>query len=167
MSNMTYSHDGAQNKKKNLHQRNLLNVLTKIIFEKIVKSEIAKVFEIISNFENFEKLLPNFYPSIIIKSIRDESSLVAEHLKLDNKEFVIMAKHFSDPPHKHEMRVVGGDIKGSYIIEKLITIESKVKITVEAEINTSKRFGNILKNKNYDNALQSLYDEFVSVIEKS
>jgi len=164
---MTYSHDGAQNKKKNLHQRNLLNVLTKIIFEKIVKSEIAKVFEIISNFENFEKLLPNFYPSIIIKSIRDESSLVAEHLKLDNKEFVIMAKHFSDPPHKHEMRVVGGDIKGSYIIEKLITIESKVKITVEAEINTSKRFGNILKNKNYDNALQSLYDEFVSVIEKS
>jgi len=164
---MTYSHDGAQNKKKNLHQRNLLNVLTKIIFEKIVKSEISKAFEIISNFENFEKLLPNFYPSIIIKSIRDESSLVAEHLKLDNKEFVIMAKHFSDPPHKHEMRVVGGDIKGSYIIEKLITIESKVKITVEAEINTSKRFGNILKNKNYDNALQSLYDEFVSVIEKS
>ena len=66
---MIYSHDGAQNKKKNLRQENLSNALAKIIFEKTVKSEIDKVFEIISNFENFEKLLPNFYPSIIIKSV--------------------------------------------------------------------------------------------------
>ena len=164
---MIYSHDGAQNKKKNLRQENLSNALAKIIFEKTVKSEIDKVFEIISNFENFEKLLPNFYPSIIIKSVRDESSLVAEHLKLNDNEFVIMAKHFSKPPHRHEMRVVGGDIKGSYIIEKLIPLESGVKIIVEAKINVSKRFGSILKNKDYDSALQSLYDEYVSMIEKN
>ena len=90
---MIYSHDGAQNKKKNLRQENLSNALAKIIFEKTVKSEIDKVFEIISNFENFEKLLPNFYPSIIIKSVRDESSLVAEHLKLNDNEFVITVSY--------------------------------------------------------------------------
>ena len=48
---MIYSHDGAQNKKKNLRQENLSNALAKIIFEKTVKSEIDKVFEIISNLE--------------------------------------------------------------------------------------------------------------------
>ena len=42
---MIYSHDGAQNKKKNLRQENLSNALAKIIFEKTVKSEIDKVFE--------------------------------------------------------------------------------------------------------------------------
>jgi coenzyme Q-binding protein COQ10 len=138
--------------------------VTKITFEKIVNSTPVKVFDIISNFENYEKLFPDYYPLIRIKSVRDESSLVVEHLKLHDKEFVIMAKHFNDPPHKHEMRVVGGDIKGSYIIEKIIPFELETKIIVEAEINTGKRFS-ILKNINYEKALENLYDEVVTVIE--
>ena len=83
---------------------------------------------------------------------------------MHDKEFVIMAKHFNDPPHKHEMRVVGGDIKGSYIIEKIISFESQTKIIVEAEINIGKRFS-ILKNADYHKALKNLYDEVVTVIE--
>ena len=140
--------------------------MSKITFEKITSSDPKKVFDIISNFENYEKLFPNYYPSVRIKSVRDESSLVAEHLRLHDKEFVIMAKHFNDPPHRHEMRVVGGDIKGSYIIEKIIPFESGTKITVEAKINTGKRFS-ILKNADYKKALEDLYDEVVSIIETS
>ena len=140
--------------------------MTKITFERTISSDPKKVFDVISNFENYEKLLPNYYPLVRIKSVRDESSLVAEHLKLHDKEFVIMAKHFSDPPYRHEMRVVGGDIKGSYIIEKIIPFESQTKIIVEAEINTGKRFS-ILKNTDYEKALEDLYDEVVTVIESS
>jgi len=141
--------------------------LIKITFEKTVKSDPNKVFEILSNFENFEKLLPDYYPSIHIKSVRGESSLVSEHLKLHDKEFVIMAKHFNDAPHTHEMRVVGGDIKGSYIIERIFPIESETKIVVEAKINTGKRFGGILKDDHYNTALKDLYDEIISIIEKN
>jgi len=140
--------------------------LIKITFERTIRSDPKKVFDIISNFENYERLFPDYYPSVRIKSVRDESSLVAEHLRLHNKEFVIMAKHFNDPPHRHEMRVVGGDIKGSYIIEKIIPFESQTKIIVEAEINTGKRFS-ILKNTDYEKALEDLYDEVVTVIESS
>ena len=129
--------------------------MTKVYFEKIIKSDPNKVFNIISNFENFSKLLPDYYPSIQIKSVRDHSSLVAEHLKLYDKEFVIMAKHFNQAPHKHEMRVVGGDIKGSYIIEKIIPFESQTKISVEAKIDTGKRFS-IIKNTDYEKALEDL-----------
>ena len=138
--------------------------MTKISFEKTVKSDPDRVFDIVSNFENFNRLLPDYYPSIQIKSVRDESSLVAEHLKLHDKEFVIMAKHFSQPPYKHEMRVVGGDIKGSYIIEKIIPFESKTKIVVDAKIDTGKRFS-IMKNDDYEKALEDLYNEFITVIE--
>ena len=138
--------------------------MAKIIFEKTVKSDPDRVFDIISNFENFNRLLPDYYPSIQIKSVRDESSLVAEHLKLHDKEFVIMAKHFSQPPYKHEMRVVGGDIKGSYIIEKIIPFESKTKIVVDAKIDTGKRFS-VMKNDDYEKALEDLYNEFITVIE--
>ena len=138
--------------------------MIKITFERTIRSDPKKVFDIISNFENYERLFPDYYPSVRIKSVRDESSLVAEHLRLHDKEFVIMAKHFNDPPHRHEMRVVGGDIKGSYIIEKIIPFETQTRIIVEAEINTGKRFS-ILKNTDYEKALQDLYDEVVTVIE--
>ena len=141
--------------------------MIKITFEKISKSNPDRVFNVISNFENFEKLLPNYYSSIHIKSVRDKSSLVSEHLKLHDKEFVIMAKHFNEQPYRHEMRVVGGDIKGSYIIEKIIPLEAETKIIVEAEINIRKRFGYILKNNKYVEALESLYDEIIYVIENS
>ena len=138
--------------------------MIKITFERTIRSDPKKVFDIISNFENYERLFPDYYPSVRIKSVRDESSLVAEHLRLHDKEFVIMAKHFNDPPHRHEMRVVGGDIKGSYIIEKIIPFETQTRIIVEAEINTGKRFS-ILKNTDYHKALENLYDEVVTVIE--
>ena len=140
--------------------------MIKITFERTIRSDPKKVFDIISNFENYERLFPDYYPSVRIKSVRDESSLVAEHLRLHDKEFVIMAKHFNDPPHRHEMRVVGGDIKGSYIIEKIIPFETQTRIIVEAEINTGKRFS-ILKNADYKKALEDLYDEVVSIIETS
>ena len=89
--------------------------MLKISFEREINADIEKSFDIITNFENFQKLFPEFYPSILIKSVRDESSLVAEHLKLHDSEFIIMSKHFFSRPHTHEMRVVGGDIKGSSI----------------------------------------------------
>ena len=91
--------------------------MLKISFEREINADIVKAFDIISNFENFQKLFPDFYPSILIKSVRDDSSLVAEHLKLHDTEFIIMAKHFTSKPHSHEMRIVGGDIKGSSINE--------------------------------------------------
>ena len=111
--------------------------MNKITFEKSIRTDQKKIFDIVTNFEDFERLLPEFYPSIVIKSIRDESSLVSEHLKLADKEFVIMAKHFSLPPERHVMRVVGGDIKGSYIKERFVRTAHGTKIIVEAELNLS------------------------------
>ena len=56
--------------------------MSKITFEKIINADVEKVLSVLTNFENFEKILPEFYSSITVKSIRDESSLVLEHLHL-------------------------------------------------------------------------------------
>ncbi len=145
--------------------------MSKISFEKIINSDITKTFKILTDFENFEKLLPEFYSSISVKSIRNESSLVAEHLHLLGNEFVIMAKHFSEPPNKHQMRVVGGDIKGSFITESIIPLNvndklnPQTKIIVDAEIKTPKGLKNTFKKQNYSNELENLYQKFVDIIE--
>ncbi|MDC0168199.1 SRPBCC family protein [Candidatus Nitrosopelagicus sp.] len=139
--------------------------MLKIYFEQEINADIEKAFDIITNFENFQKLFPEFYPSILIKSVRDESSLVAEHLKLHDTEFIIMSKHFTSKPHSHEMRVIGGDIKGSNINEIFSFDNGKTVLKVNAELDVkSSRFS---KKNPYEESLKSLYDVMIKEIEKS
>jgi len=139
--------------------------MLKISFEREINADIEKSFDIITNFENFQKLFPEFYPSILIKSVRDESSLVAEHLKLHDTEFIIMSKHFFSHPNIHEMRVVGGDIKGSSINESFSFDDGKTILKVNAELDVkSSRFS---KNNPYGVSLNNLYDKMILEIEKS
>ena len=139
--------------------------MLKISFEREINADIEKSFDIITNFENFQKLFPEFYPSILIKSVRDESSLVAEHLKLHDSEFIIMSKHFFSRPHTREMRVVGGDIKGSSINEIFSSDDGKTTLKVIAELDVkSSRFS---KSNPYKDSLNKLYDKMISEIEKS
>ena len=139
--------------------------MLKISFEREINADIEKSFDIITNFENFQKLFTEFCPSILIKSVRDESSLVAEHLKLHDSEFIIMSKHFFSRPHTHEMRVVGGDIKGSSINEIFSSDDGKtiLKVIVELDVKSS-RFS---KSNPYKDSLNKLYDKMISEIEKS
>ena len=139
--------------------------MLKISFKREINSDLEKAFDIISNFENFQKLFPDFYPSILIKSVRDDSSLVAEHLKLHDTEFIIMAKHFTLKPHSHEMRIVGGDIKGSSINEIFSFDNGKTSLKVNAELDVkSSRFS---KKNPYEKSLNNLYDAMIKEIEKS
>ena len=139
--------------------------MLKISFEREINADIEKAFDIITNFENFEKLFPEFYPSILIKSVRDESSLVAEHLKLHDTEFIIMSKHFFSRPNTHVMRVVGGDIKGSSINESFSADDGKTILKVNAELDVkSSRFS---KKNPYQDSLNNLYDKMILEIEKS
>ena len=139
--------------------------MLKISFQREINADIEKSFEIISNFENFQKLFPDFYPSILIKSVRDESSLVAEHLKLHDSEFIIKAKHFTSKPHSHEMRVVGGDLKGSSINEIFSFDNGKTSLKVNAELDVKpSRFS---KKNPYEESLNNLYDVMIKEIEKS
>ena len=139
--------------------------MLKISFEREINADIEKAFDIITNFENFEKLFSDFYPSILIKSVRDESSLVAEHLKLHDTEFIIMSKHFLSRPNTHVMRVVGGDIKGSSINESFSADNGKTILKVTAELDVkSSRFS---KKNPYGDSLNNLYDKMILEIEKS
>tara|TARA_Y100000590_G_C15307804_1_gene858946 strand:- start:83 stop:502 length:420 start_codon:yes stop_codon:yes gene_type:complete len=138
--------------------------MLKVSFEREINADIEKAFDVITNFENFQNLFPEFYPSILIKSVRDESSLVAEHLKLHDKEFIIMSKHFFSKPNTHEMRVVGGDIKGSSINEIFSFEDGKTKLKVIAELDI--KYSRFSKKNPYGAALENLYDVMITEIKK-
>ena len=82
-----------------------------------------------------------------------------------------MAKHFIERPNQHQMRVIGGDIKGSYITESITPIKgsnssnSQTKLIVNAEIKIPRGLKDTFKKLNYCSDLENLYQKFVDVIE--
>ena len=90
---------------------------------------------------------------------------MAEHLKLHDTEFIIMSKHFTSKPTSHEMRVIGGDIKGSNINEIFSFENGKTLLKVTAELDVkSSRFS---KKNPYGESLENLYDAMIKETETS
>ena len=135
--------------------------------EKTVKADREKVFDIFSNYELFTKIIPEYYSSITQRSLRGNVSIVAEHLKLLDEEFVIMTKHIITPYDSHESIVVGGDVKGSYIKENFTSKENGTLLQVEAEIKlkSCKKLMNYFKGKNFDRALDDMMNKLIAIAE--
>ena len=77
-------------------------------------------------------MMPKYYPSIRVGSVRDNVAIVEEHLKLGNKEMVMTTKHVSKYPESHDVFVLGGDAKGSHISEIYEKAEQGTKLTITA-----------------------------------
>jgi len=141
--------------------------LSKINFEKIVKAERAKVFNIVANYEQFQKILPTYFPSIRIRSTRGNIAVVEEHIKIAGREFIMMTKHVTKFPETHEVFVIGGDAKGSHIVEQFDSIQGGTKIIVDADLKLSgflKIAAFFGKNKIKKN-LTKIMDEFANIAE--
>ena len=141
--------------------------MPKINFEKITKAERNKVFDITTNYEQFEKRLPEYFPSIRIRSTRGNISVVEEHVRISGREFVMMAKHVTQYPKIHEVFVIGGDAKGSHIIERYESIQGGTKITVEADLKL-RGFLKILvffEKDKIKNGFIKIMDEFARLAE--
>ncbi|MGI0057474.1 MAG: polyketide cyclase [Nitrosarchaeum sp.] len=107
--------------------------MAKIVFEKIIKSDRKKVFEFATNYENFQKILPQYYPSIRTISVRGNVSVVEEHLVIGGRELVMMVKHVIDEPILHELFVIGGDAKGTHITNRYEQLANGTKLILEVE----------------------------------
>jgi len=125
------------------------------------------VFDIFSNFENYQKLLPQHFPSVRVRSIRNNVAVVEEYLNLGNKELLIMAKHVSDNPVSHEVFVIGGDIKGSYFKQQFIEFENTTKVIFDIDLKLKGKslVSSMLKKNNYEQDYSKILDDFVKIIE--
>jgi len=135
--------------------------------ERIINAERESVFEIFSNFENYPKLFPQHFPSIRVRSIRNNVSVVEEYLNLGDKEFLIMAKHVSDAPVSHDVFVIGGAVKGSVFKEKFLELENGTKIIVEVnlKIKGKLKISSWFGKDTYEQDYGKILDDFVKISE--
>jgi len=132
-----------------------------------VNAQRETVYEILSNFDNYQKLLPQHFPSVRVRSVRGNISVVEEHMNLGDLELVIMAKHVTKEPVLHEVFVIGGDAKGSHLKQQFIEVSEGTKIIVDVDLKLkgkmkmSSMFG---KNK-FEQDYAKILDDFAKIAE--
>ena len=135
--------------------------------EKIVDSNRDDVFEIFSNFENYQRIIPQHFPSVRIRSMRGNVSVVEEHLILGELELLIMAKHVSQKPFLHEIFVIGGDAKGTRIKQEFIELEKGTKILVDVDLKFKGRMkiSAMFGKNNFKEDYDKMLDNFIKIAE--
>ena len=140
--------------------------MPKFSLEKIVGAKKETVFNVLSNYENYQKLIPQHFPSVRVRSVRGNVSVVEEHLNLGDKELVVMAKHVTKEPVLHEIFIIGGDAKGSYIKQQFIEIPEGTKIIVDVDLKLGKiKMANMFRKNNLEENYSKILDDFAKIAE--
>lgn len=141
--------------------------MSEFTLERIVNTKRKVVFEILSNYENYQKLIPQHFPSIRVRSIRGNVAVVEEHLNLGGEEMVIMSKHVSQEPALHEIFVIGGDAKGSHIKQQFIEHPegTKILIDVNLKLKGKMKIGQLFGKKKYEDGYSKIIDDFLKIAE--
>lgn len=141
--------------------------MPKFSLEKIVNANRDTVFQIFSNYEHYQKLVPQHFPSIRVRSIRGNVSVVEEHLIFGNIELLIMAKHVIDEPVLHDVFVIGGDVKGSHIKQEFIELEKGTKVLVDVDLKFRGKLmiSNIFGRRDFKEDYSNILDDFVKIAE--
>jgi len=139
--------------------------LAKVKFEKFTNATREKIFEIATNYESFQKNLPQFFPSIRVVSVRPNTTLAEEHLKLAGKELLVMAKHVIDEPAIHETFFVGGDAKGTHITEEYEQTPKGTRIVVTVDFKGSVRLTRISGKSKFEEEFSRIMDELILIAE--
>ncbi|KAF6247633.1 polyketide cyclase [Nitrosopumilus sp. b3] len=141
--------------------------MPKFSLERIIDAKRESVFKIFSEYENYPKFFPKHFPSIRVRSVRNNVSVVEEYLRLGDKEFLIMAKHVSDSPVSHEVFVIGGDAKGSIFKEKFLELETGTKVMVEVDfkIKGKLKISSLFGKNIFENDYAKILDDFVKIAE--
>jgi len=141
--------------------------LPKFSIDKIVHAQRSSVFEIFSNFENYQKLFSQHFPSVRVRSIRNDMAVVEEHLILGDKELVMMTKHVSQSPFLHEVFVIGGDAKGSQIKEQFLDHSdgTKILIDVDLKLKAKMKISELFAKNNLQENYSKIIADFVKTAE--
>ena len=141
--------------------------MPKFSLEKTINANRDAVFQIFSNYEDYEKLIPQHFPSIRVRSVRGDVSVVEERLVLGDTELLIMAKHVSKKPVLHEVFVIGGDAKGSKIRQEFIQLENGTKILVDVDLKFKgkMKISSMFRKNDFKRDYSKILDDFVKLAE--
>ncbi len=107
--------------------------LARFSSEIIVEAKRDRVYDIFSDYGNYQNIVPQHFPSVRIRSVRGDLAVVEEHINLGSTEMLVMARHVSKKPVLHEVFIIGGDAKGSHIKHEFIELDGYTKVLIDVD----------------------------------
>ncbi len=141
--------------------------MPKFSLEKTVNAKKEIVYELLSNYENYQKLIPQHFPFVRVRSVRGNVSVVEEHMNLGDRELLIMAKHVTEEPVLHEVFIIGGDAKGSHIKQQFIKVSEGTKIIVDVDLKLKgkMKMSSMFGKNTFEQDYAKILDDFVKIAE--
>lgn len=87
-------------------------------FEATIRAGRRLAFGVATDHAGLAAALPGYFASVRTRSSRGGVSVLEERLRIGGEELLMTVRHSSEPLGMHAMSVLGGDIKGSRIVER-------------------------------------------------
>ena len=102
--------------------------------KRTIRAGLAETFDAFADYASYERLLPRYYPSVRVRSVRQDTAVVEQHMNIGERRLVMMAKHVADRPHTHEVFVIGGDAKGTHIRESFAPKGDSTDVQIDVDL---------------------------------
>ena len=119
-----------------------------------------------NNIENFSKLLPKYFTSLIIEKKIKNEIFVEEKIPFLFNSIKVKTKHIIENPNKHEIHILSGPLKKSSFIEyyEPSNLGTEVKIYIKLHFNGVFKILYPLTNF-IENKINNIMDEFIFACE--
>ena len=124
----------------------------------------ALMYDVITDVENYPKVLPKNILSVKILDRTDNSIIAEEQINEKGIRLTLTVKHSFVPMEKHTIEILDGDAKGTIITQyfDIVQPEGSLKITTDAELELKgiMRFVGFLPASSIQQAVETSLDAF-------
>ncbi len=138
--------------------------MPKFEFEKIVDVERDLIFQISTDYENFTRVLPEYFKQINIVEESDDITIIREKIQFLGRTVDVLTEHKVKKPDRHIVKMLDGQARGSIFDEKYEIEGERTKITINVDFvlhGGLKIMGAFAKGK-IKQSMNTVINEFVS-----
>ena len=139
--------------------------IKRISFENIIDTvSHASMYEVITDVENYPKVLPENILSVKILDRTNNSITAEEQISEHSIKSTLTVKHSFVPMEKHTIEILDGDAKGTIITQnfEILPTSGSLKITTDVELDLKGIFSFVgfLPTSSIQHAVDTTIDEF-------
>ena len=143
--------------------------MSKFSFVKVVDVDRDKFFAISTNYENFKKILPNYFKELKIIESSGNKTKIFETLNFLGRTVDVTTEHIIEKPDRHIVKMLDGQAKGT-IFDELYEKDgngTKVTINVNFVLQGGLKILGMFAKKKIKNSMELVLDEFADYAKNS
>tara|TARA_Y100000590_G_scaffold118858_1_gene136052 strand:+ start:5491 stop:5937 length:447 start_codon:yes stop_codon:yes gene_type:complete len=143
--------------------------MPKFSFVKIVDVDRDKFFAISTDYENFKKILPNYFKELKIIESDGNKTKIFETLSFLGKTVDVNTEHTIEKPDRHIVKMLDGQAKGTIFDELYEKVEQGTKVTINVDfvLQGSLKILGVFAKKKIKNSMEVVLDEFANYAKNS